>query len=291
MGGVQLRSWCKVNLCLEILERRDDGFHELRTVFQSVSLGDTLSIETAASTAVTVPEGGAPEGPANLCWQAIEAYRERRGWPAGARVQLHKRVPSGAGLGGGSSNAAATLCGLAELDDDPPSAETIRELAAGLGSDVAFFVAGGTALGSGRGEELQALPGPRELHLVLARPELSIGTAEAYGLLEAGDFSDGSRTLAMADALRRGAGGDEIAEHVHNAFTRAVAGRWPAVAETIEALSEAGAIRAEMSGSGSVCFGLFGDAETAAAAANELRRQDVWATAVRGVATGWDRLS
>lgn len=288
MAHISLRCFCKVNLCLEILGRREDGYHDLATIFQTVSLADLLSIEAPAEQSVlTAPEGGAPEGPENLCLRALAAYRELRGWPAGACLELTKRVPAGAGLGGGSSNAAATLCGLAQLDEEPPDTGTLHELAAGLGSDVPFFIEGGTALGTGRGERIEQLRPLSGLNLVLARPELSIGTAEAYGLLDQSDFTDGARAAAMAEAIRAGAGPERVAEHVHNGFTRAVVGRWPELGAVLEALGDVGAMRAEVSGSGSACFGLFPGPEAAEDAATRLQVLGIWAVAVEGVNLGW----
>ncbi len=273
-----MRSRCKINLCLEILGRRDDGFHELRTVFQTVSLADELTVELGGdSIRVRVPEGGAPEGPENLCWRAAEEYRGLRGWPDGVTITLRKRVPSGAGLGGGSSNAAATLVALAELDHRPPAADELKRIAAKLGSDVAFFIEGGTALGSGRGEQIERLPDAEGLNIVLAMPDLHVSTPEAYGLLEPGDFTDGSRAQTMAAAIGRGADASEIASHIHNGFRRAVTQRWPAMGDTLRALDEAGAIRAEVSGSGAACFGLFAGEASASDAAEELARRGMWA--------------
>ncbi|MBD3293639.1 MAG: 4-(cytidine 5'-diphospho)-2-C-methyl-D-erythritol kinase, partial [Armatimonadia bacterium] len=109
MPSIALRAFCKVNLCLEITGRRDDGYHDLATVFQTVSLHDMLTVgaRDEPEIEVLVPQGGAPEGAANLCWQAAEAYQQQRGWPGGAHISLTKAVPSGAGLGGGSSDSAA----------------------------------------------------------------------------------------------------------------------------------------------------------------------------------------
>lgn len=282
MPRVRLSSYCKVNLCLEILGRRDDGYHELSTIFQTVSLADYLTLQVGGRRLeIRVPGAGAPAGPDNLAWRAAEAYRHLRGWPDGLRIELHKRVPAGAGLGGGSSNAAAMLNGLGMLDDQPPDRAELLRLAAELGSDVAFFLEGGTALGRGRGERLQPLPTPGNCWLVLTRPELHISTAEAYGLLEAGDFSDGARAEAMAETLRRGTGGEAMAEHVFNGFTRALVARWPQLAALTEALTKAGALAPAISGSGSAAFGLFADAEGAGMAAQVLRDSDLWATVVK----------
>jgi len=288
MPRVRLSSYCKVNLCLEILGRRDDGYHELSTVFQTVSLADYLALQVGGRRIqIEVPGAGAPAGPGNLAWRAAHAYQRLRGWPDGLRIELHKRVPASAGLGGGSSNAAAAVNGLAALDDGPPDRAELLRLAAELGSDVAFFLEGGTALGRGRGERLDPLPAPANCWLTLTRPDLHISTAEAYGLLEAGDFSDGARAEAMADALRRGAGTDGIAEHVFNGFTRPLTARWPQLAELTEALTNAGALAAAISGSGSAVFGLFADVESALTTANMLRDSDLWATVVEPTDRGF----
>lgn len=289
MPGISLRSFCKVNLCLEVLGRREDGYHELATVFQTVSLADTLTVvPTAGPDLLRVPRGGAPAGPDNLCLRAVRAYRNQRGWPPGVRLQLDKTVPAGAGLGGGSSNAAATLRALALLDDQPPSDQALHQIAATLGADVAFFLTGGTALGTGRGEKIERLPDLAGLPLVLARPRLSISTAEAYGMLSPEDFSDGARARAMAQAICEGAGIEGIAAHLHNAFTASLVRRWPEVAEVLEALRDAGAVRAEVSGSGSACFGLFPDADAAEAAALRLQVLGLWAVEVQSVNRGWE---
>ncbi len=288
MSRVRLSSYCKVNLCLEILGRRDDGYHELSTIFQTVSLADYLTLQVGGRhIEIRVPGAGAPAGPDNLAWRAAEAYQRLRGWPDGLLIELDKRVPSGAGLGGGSSNAAALLNGLRMLDDQPPARAALLRLATELGSDVAFFLEGGTALGRGRGERLEALPLPGNCWFTLIRPELHISTAEAYGLLETGDFSDGARAEAMAEALRRGAGAEVIAKHIFNGFTRALVARWSQLGELTEALTNAGASAAAISGSGSAAFGLFADAESAHAAAQMLRNGDLWATVVEPTHRGF----
>lgn len=288
MGRIRLLSYCKINLCLEVLGRRDDGYHEVATVLQTVSLADELSMHTAAAgDLLTVPGGGAPAGPDNLCCRALSAYRTRRAWPPGARIVLHKRVPAGAGLGGGSSNAAATLCGLARLDPDPPDPGALLTMAVDLGSDVPFFLEGGTVLATGRGEIIQRLPDLADLHLVLAWPRLSISTAQAYSLLQPRDFTDGSRARTMAQLLRQAARAEVLADLVHNAFTPALMARWPQVTEVLEVLRDVGALKAEVSGSGSACFGLLPGPEEAEDAAIRLQALGIRAVAAQAVGQGW----
>jgi 4-diphosphocytidyl-2-C-methyl-D-erythritol kinase len=155
----------KINLTLDVLGRRPDGYHELRSVMQTVSLADELTVEAAPHLSLEVdrdgssPPGhaGVPEGRANLVWRAAEELRRRRGYQGGARLRLCKRIPAAAGLGGGSSDAAATLLSLNALWGLRCSRADLVEVAAALGSDVPFFLWGGTALVSVRGERVQPL--------------------------------------------------------------------------------------------------------------------------------------
>ncbi len=286
-SSIALNAFCKVNLCLEITGRRDDGYHDLATVFQTVSLGDRLTIEVLDEplVEVLVPDGGAPEGEENLCWQAAELYREECGWPNGAVITLTKNVPSGAGLGGGSSDAAAVLSGLASIDAAPPGQEVLHTLAADLGADVPFFLAGGTAFATGRGDRIVSLPALPACRIVLVGPRLQISTAEAYGMLDEDDFTDGARALAMVTAIREDAAA-EIPDHVFNGFARVLEGRWAALGELKRALRDEGAIAAEITGSGSAVFGIFDDHATASAAGRALAGQGHWARLTEPVPCG-----
>lgn len=293
MRSVRLRAFCKVNLCLEVLGRRDDGYHDLATIFHAVSLADELTVVASDgdSIEVLVPGGGAPEGPENLSWQAAEAYRMHRGWPGGVRVELEKMVPSGAGLGGGSSDAAAVLMALAQLDAQPPAWEELHSLARGLGADVAFFLMTGAALGVGRGDELSSLPELPPCRIVLARPDLAISTAEAYGMLTEADYSDGRRARAMAEALEYGEALHEVAGHVYNGFSRALVERWPVLAELTGRLERAGAEAAAVTGSGSAVFGIFEEEAAARTAAKALSEEGFWARITEPVPCGASILS
>ena len=240
---IELHAFCKVNLCLEITGRRDDGYHDLATIFQTVSLSDSVTIEARDEPGITisVPEGGAPETEENLCWRAAELYQRERDWPRGVAITLRKNVPSGAGLGGGSSDAAAVLTGLASMDEAPPDRDVLNELAGQLGADVPFFLAGGTALATGRGDQIVALPDLPACRIVLVRPDLTISTAEAYGMLGEADFTDGGDAEAMALAIRDEAAVN-IPPHVFNGFSRALEARWPVLAELKQDLRDYGAV-------------------------------------------------
>ncbi|MGD9496605.1 MAG: 4-(cytidine 5'-diphospho)-2-C-methyl-D-erythritol kinase [Armatimonadota bacterium] len=288
MSAAVVQAYAKVNLCLEVLGRRDDGYHELLTIFQSVSLADELEVEVTdrPGTVLSVADGAAPEGSDNLCWRAAEAYRAVRGWPQGVSIRLVKRIPAGAGLGGGSSDAAAVVCGLRALDAAPPPAREVERVLAGLGSDVPFFLTGGTALGSGRGDRVATLPHLPLCWIVLVKPALAVSTAEAYGMLEPRNFSGGARARAMAAAIDRGAGLAEIAAEVYSAFAPVLTQRWPVLGELKSRLRRSGALAAEITGSGSAVFGLFGSRTEASAAAHGLSADGLWSCLAHPVAAG-----
>ena len=278
----------KINLCLEVLGRRDDGFHELATIFQSVRLGDELHIETRDEPGITlsVPDGGAPEGPENLCWAAADAYQRLSSWPEGVRIELRKRIPAGAGLAGGSADAAAVLRGLHAIDPAPPAFEELGAVAATLGSDVRFCLSGGTALGLGRGEKLTELSPPGACGVCLVKPEFAVSTAEAYAMFSAEDFTSGAMAQEMVEQLRAAQPLREWAHLVHNAFARPLTRRWPVFGELKARLRNAGALASEVSGSGSTVFGLFESVDESDAAAQELACEGWWARSVAFAAGG-----
>lgn len=312
---IALRCYAKINLTLEILGRRDDGYHDLSTIFQAVALHDELQVRLEPSERVAVDElrvaGLSVPIEGNLVLRAVEAYRREFGLIGQANLGLHKHIPIGAGLGGGSSDAAGVLKGLRALTAHGVNGERrptpgpsrrpqtvcegwgngngpdqrLVEVAAGLGSDVAFFLGSGTALGQGRGERLSALPVP-EGWLVVAKPEAAVSTAEAYGLLTADDFTDGTRTQECAEALRAGCGLREVASDLYNGFAAPVERRWPEIRVLRDRLLELGAVNAMLSGSGSAVFGIFVEQAGSEAAAASLGADGIWAVATAPVARG-----
>ena len=288
MESIRLLAWAKINLCLEVLGRRDDGYHEIATVFQSIMLGDELLIETSDEPGIrlSVPDGGAPEGPENLCWQAVESYRSLSGWPEGVSIELRKHIPVGAGLGGGSSDAAAVLRALEQLDPDPPAFEALGRAAAKLGSDVRFCLLGGTALGRGRGEKLTEFMMTPACGVCVVTPDLAVSTAEAYGMLTPDDFTSGAKALRLANFVSTAKPLRDWAQLVFNGFAEPLTRRWPVFGELKARLRDLGAMAAEVSGSGSAVFGLFEDADDSDEAAAELAREGRWARSVMCTAAG-----
>ncbi len=254
----------KLNLYLRVVGRRADGFHDLETVFQSVSGGDQLAGERADELTLDCDVAGVPTDGSNLVLRAAEWLQSR--FPSahsrGARLVLRKRTPVGAGMGGGSVNAAAALVLLNHLWELGASPEALAAGAAELGSDVAFFLRGGTALGTSRGEALAPLATPR-LHLVLVRPPISVATGWAYRQWVPG----GSTGASLPSFLAAWDTGDVdlIAAALRNDLEPGVCRDVPEIDAARTWLLDRGAVAARMTGSGSVVFGLARDASHAAA--------------------------
>ena len=277
----------KINWGLEVLARRPDGFHEVRTLVHTISLHDRLEVADGAAgiaLAVTGP-WPVPGGRANICVRAAEAFRETFGVPAGVSIVLDKQVPPGSGLGGGSSDAVAVLLALCRLTGIRAQ-EAVQRIAADLGSDTVLFLFGGAALCAGRGEIVTPVDCPRQHDLVIARPACGVPTREAYALLGPDDFSAGRRVETLAAALAAGAAPDELAPHLHNAFRRKVVECYPQIGRLREEMLRAGATGAEMTGSGSAVFGLARDAQHARDIAGRLADLGYWAHAAHSLDHG-----
>ena len=290
MAGTQdeltLRAFAKVNPTLEVLGKRPDGYHELRSLVQRVSLADELTLRpTAGGITVRVCGEAAPEGTQNLCYQAAESFIQRVGSPTGVDMRLTKHIPAGRGLGGGSSDAAATLRGLAQLAEHPPAEEMLREIAAELGSDVPLFLGGGTAVISSRGENVQPVMTQwRGMAFVIAWPETGVSTTQAYALLGTEDFTDGEITAVAQRALA--AGQLDPDRHLFNCFERAVFARWPEIAQLQEQLAVETGHPARLSGSGSAAFSLCPDQATAEQVAGRVRQAGYAAVSAAPVSAG-----
>jgi 4-diphosphocytidyl-2-C-methyl-D-erythritol kinase len=270
-----VRSFAKLNLDLRVLHRRPDGYHELRTIFQTISLFDTISVsfERARRTELTVE--GNVDIPNNLVIRAARAVLDSLRIAARVSFRSEKRIPMGAGLGGGSSNAAAVLLTLPVLAGAQPKFEQLLAMAGDLGSDVTFFLYGGTALGVGRGTELYPLMDVRGRAGVLVTPNVAVSTAEAYADLGrkpletlttgARDFdTDTFRSLIWS--LAETASSGQWTSLCANDFERAVFERHPVLLRIQRKLAALGARPARMTGSGSAVFGLFDSADESARA-------------------------
>ena len=275
----------KVNWTLEVLGRRDDGYHEVRTVMQTIDLCDELELGPAGALALSV-EGSHLPAEDDLALRAARLLAEAAGRRPEVAISLRKRIPSAAGLGGGSSDAAAVLRGLDRLWGLGLGPERLAELGARLGSDVPFFVHGGTALAEGRGERITPLPEAPEVWMVLVAPPFKLPdkTRRMYGALTPADFRDGARTSALANRLRQGGPIDD--EWLHNAFERAAYQTFEGLAAYRDALLAAGARRAHLAGSGPALFALAADEAEARAIAKRLQPSDATAFVARTLTAG-----
>ncbi len=273
MSALQINAYAKINLYLDVTGRLPNGYHELVTVMQSVSLYDTLTVEPVAEPCVQLDTGGAlPADDSNLVCRAAKAYFARSGRPFGVRVSLEKRIPMQAGMGGGSADAAAMLKALNALDGNRFTERELCEIGAGIGADVPFCVVGGTRLCRGIGEIMQPIENRLSGTLVSAIGGEGVSTPAAFAALDRryGDFGGrAGAPTALLEALRTG----DIAAaapRFFNLFEEVIEPQRPFVGQIKAVMRAHGAQAAMMSGSGPSVWGLFARAEDAEGAKEAL---------------------
>src|SRR5450759_4463528 len=279
MKLVLVPAYAKVNLRLDVLGRRADGYHELRTIFQAISLHDTLVLETKREPGIDLRIAGNSQlagepGQDNLVHRAIEELGREIGLQQGVHAVLTKRIPVGRGLGGGSSDAAAALVGLLRLTGKRIAAARLLEIASGLGADVPFFLHGGRALGIGRGDEIYPLPDVvRRQLLVISPHEISVPTKDAYEWLsqELTNGEDPTKLMRFCALCWSPQGGA-----LSNDFEAAVFPRYSRLASIKRELLRQGAAGASLAGSGSAVFGIFQNPAMARRAARAFPKDQVF---------------
>ena len=275
MSGAPVRARAKLNLSLDVMGKRGDGFHELRMVMQSCSLADDVSVELAGAGDFSAHTNRVyiPTGDKNIAVKAARAFYEELGREGGAHIKITKRIPVCAGLGGGSTDAAAVLNALNELHGAALSARQLHAAAMRAGSDVPFCLEGGTALAEGRGEVLTPLPPLPRTPIVICMPHFSCSTPELFARIDARKSRCHPDTAGLIDALKAGdvAG---VARRMYNVFEDALPPRRAGEVQRLKnELIQQGALGACMTGTGSAVFGLFGSeapARQAKAALEEL---------------------
>lgn len=255
---MQLQAFAKINLDLRVLGRREDGYHEVHTILQTIDWADRIEIERADQ--FDFIEHGVDAGEDNLVVKAVRAFERLTGERVRARIELFKDVPSGAGLGGGSADAAVTMLGLHRLYGKQIQQPEMLQALGNLGSDIPFFVTGGKARGAGRGNEIFLKDDDADYALVIVVPEISIPTREAYSWLTAPDKSNTINRFCAQQV----SGSEE--QEPGNDFESVVFPRHPLLSEIKNELLRAGARRAMLSGTGSAIFGVFGSTDEAARA-------------------------
>ena len=279
MKSVRVPAYAKVNVRLDVLGRRADGYHELRTIFQAISLHDTLVLETKREPGIELRIAGNAQlagepGRDNLVYRALEGLGREVGLQRGVRAVLTKRIPVGRGLGGGSSDAAAALLGLLRLTGKRIAPEGLLEIASSLGADVPFFLYGGRALGIGRGDEIYPLPdAPRREVLVVSPHEIAVPTKDAYQWLseELTKGEDPSKLMGFCALCWSPQGGA-----LSNDFEAAVFPRYSRLAAIKRELLQQGAAEASLAGSGSAVFGVYQHPAKARRAARTFPKDQVF---------------
>lgn len=266
-------AFAKLNLTLDVLGKREDGYHDLKSVMQTISMRDDIEIDigTGKPWVLSCDKEGIPCDERNLAWKAAKVYEEALHKDLGGiEVRITKRIPSQAGLGGGSADAAAVLRALNKHFGDPLSIMALAELGAQVGSDVPFCVLCGTAMVEGRGERLRKLPDMPDCVFVICKPDFGVSTPELYQKIDETEIAYRPDNKAMESALLAGDLG-KVAENVHNVFDPVVTADHLELNYIKSIMHSYGALNQQMTGSGSAVFAIMPDFEYAAVVCNMLR--------------------
>lgn len=278
MNFITERGYAKINLYLDITSKYEDGYHQVNTVMQTVSLSDdvALSLNDSGKIELTCDNADIPLDEGNIAYRAAELFFKRSSVRSGVNIAITKRIPVSAGLGGGSADAAAVLRGLNELFDRPFSKDKISELGAELGADVPFCIVGGTVVADGRGDHLSHVAPMRGCYIVLANGGEGISTPFAYRQLDNKyhNFENGAHRThthtSLVEALERGSVA-ALSSELYNVFEKAILPIRPVAQEIRNTLTEMSAKGILMSGSGPTVFGIFDDEKLAESAAAKIK--------------------
>ena len=282
MITIQELAYSKLNLTLDVLGKREDGYHDLKSVMQTVAYCDDISLEigTGAPWSLTCTDPEIPADSRNLAWKAARAFYDATGIPDdGLTIHITKRIPSQAGMGGGSSDAAAVLRGLNRAYDNPLTPMALADVGAKVGSDVPFCVIGGTVMCEGRGERLRPITPMPDCVILVCKPEFSMSTPALYRQLDESEMMNHPDNDAMEAALKNG-DLNSIGKLLSNVFDPVVSASYPLMDQLRQMYMDAGALGCQMSGSGSAFFGIMPDLQSAENLAVSLKNlcKDVFIT-------------
>lgn len=276
MNYVERKAYAKINLGLDVIRRREDGYHEVKMIMQTVDIWDRLTFTGKSEAGIELSVGGVdlPVGEDNLIYKAARLVLAQAGIDAGVAISLQKNIPIAAGMAGGSTDAAAVFHGLNELFSLSMSMEDMMRLGVKIGADVPYCIMGGTALSEGIGEILTPLPAPPECILVIAKPDINVSTKFVYENLHADRLTEHPDIDGMAEAIRQGSL-DGITRRMGNVLETVTVREYPVI-DKIKCLMKAdGAVNALMSGSGPTVFGIFTDRDCALRAAEQIRIKEL----------------
>lgn len=276
MERIVRKAYAKINLGLDVLRRREDGYHEVKMIMQTIGLYDTLTFSRKAEPGIVlkIDIEGLDAGKDNLICRAAEKLFAEAGISPGVEILLEKRIPIAAGMAGGSTDAAAALVGLNELLELGYSLERLQAIGVQLGADIPYCLMGGTALSEGIGEILTKLPEPPPCVLVVAKPNIDVSTRFVYENLHADTLTYHPDIDGMKEAIRNGSL-DGITRRMGNVLETVTIREYPVIDGIKELMKAAGAENALMSGSGPTVFGIFTDADRAHEAAEQIKERSL----------------
>ncbi|NLB80073.1 MAG: 4-(cytidine 5'-diphospho)-2-C-methyl-D-erythritol kinase [Clostridiaceae bacterium] len=257
-----LKSPAKLNLTLDVVGKRQDGYHLIESVMQTVSLCDEIHLMKAKELSIQTDVSFIPDGPGNIAFRAAELFFKTTQKTGGVSIKIKKNIPVGAGLGGGSSNAASVLHGLNIMYDANLTKQQLEKMGLELGTDVPFFFTKGVCLATGLGQELKPINSQIKATVVIIKPNFSVSTKFAYKKLDKIGTQHTPNTDAMITALQSGSV-NEVGANLYNAFESVISAAHPQILTIKQLLINAGAQGAQMTGSGSAVFGIFKDEKTA----------------------------
>lgn len=296
MEQLKLKAYAKINLSLDVVRRRPDGYHDVKMIMQTVDLYDVITMEKAESGIHTTVEMGksftvdsarentgsadvitSEELPAdenNLIYKAAKLVMDRKNITEGVKIHLQKNIPIAAGMAGGSTDAAAVFRGMNQLFSLGMSTEELKEMAVKIGADVPYCIEGGTQLSEGIGEILTPIQGIPDFNLLIAKPEISVSTKYVYENLHLEELSSHPDVDGMAEAIRSG-NLDGIVSRLENVLESVTVKKYPVIGEICEFMKQHGAENALMSGSGPTVFGIYKERQSAEQAAELLKKENL----------------
>lgn len=274
MDKIVLNAMAKINLGLDVLRRRENGYHDVKMIMQTVDIYDTLEFQKREDHKIVIKVDAMelPTDENNLIYKAAKLLFDQCHVTRGVEITLTKRIPIAAGMAGGSTDAAAALAGLNQLFELGLSKEKLKELGVKIGADVPYCIEGGTALSEGIGEILTKLPDAPDCYVVVAKPQISVSTKYVYENLHANELKHHPDIDGMAEAIRRG-DLDGVCERMENVLETVTETKYPVISEIKQLLKDKGAENALMSGSGPTVFAVFKEKKTAQAALEALQER------------------
>ncbi len=276
MNPIIRKAYAKINLGLDVLRRRPDGYHEVKMIMQTVNIWDVLTFEKSdiPGISLTVNKEELPTSKDNLIYRAAQLVMDTYEISQGVEITLEKNIPIAAGMAGGSTDAAAVFHGLNELFDLNMSLEEMQKLGVKIGADVPYCIMGGTALSEGIGEILSELPSPPACYLVVAKPDINVSTKYVYENLHANELKVHPDIDGMIEAIKNGSL-EGITKRMGNVLETVTIAKYPIIEEIKEIMKQEGAENALMSGSGPTVFGIFNKEEDAKAAAGKIKEKEL----------------